>query len=307
MKKLLTMLFILISTSAAADTVRLIVPYAQGGGGDQLARVIQKHLSQDINKNVVVEIKPGATTEIGTAIAANSDSKELVLLLNGPTIVVNSLVKEKLTYNPANLVPMIHFGHIPFVLVVSKKSGIKTFKDLENLPPGKVLTYGSSGTASGTHMAMVGLNQQLKKNMLHVPYKGSGQVIPDLISGNIDALMIHWTAVNQFIETDQIIPIAVETDQRLTQLPKVPTFKEFGIANVGKHGYLLMFSNVTIKTNLQNEITLSLSRMINDPDKTSVFRELGYIKEKDPLAVQNFFPTETQRYSRIIKSLNLKE
>lgn len=306
MKKLICTLCLLFSINAWADPIRLIVPFAQGGGGDQLARVIQKHISQDLGKTIVVEIRPGASTEIGTAMAANADSKELVLLLNAPSIVINSLTKDKLSYKESNLVPLVHFGHVPFVLVVSKKSGIKSFRDLENLDPNRVLTYGSSGTATGTHLSMVNVNQYLKKNMLHVPYKGSGAAIPDLISGNIDALMIHWTAVNQFIETDQITALAIESDQRLSQLSGVPTFKEFGIANVGKHGWQVLFSNSTTQKQLQNQISQSLFRMITDSNKNSLYRELGYVKEKDPINLQDFMKIEKQRYSKILKQVDLQ-
>ncbi len=299
-------LCLLFCVSAWADTIRLVVPFAQGGGGDQLARVIQKHISQDLGKTIVVEIRPGASTEIGTAIVANSDSKELVLLLNAPSIVINSITKDKLSYKESNLVPLVHFGHVPFVLVVSKKSGIKSFRDLENLDPNRILTYGSSGTATGTHLSMVNFSQHVKKKMLHVPYKGSGAAIPDLISGNIDALMIHWTAVNQFIETDQITAIAIESDKRLAQLPGVPTFREFGIPNVGLHGWQVLFSNATSQTQLQNQIAMSLSGMISDDKKNNLYRELGYVKEKDPLNLKDFMKTEKQRYSKILKQVDLQ-
>jgi tripartite-type tricarboxylate transporter receptor subunit TctC len=306
MKKLIFTLCLLFGTVASAETIRLVVPFAQGGGGDQLARVIQKHISQDIGKTIVVEIRPGASTEIGTAIVANSDSKELVLLLNAPSIVINGITKDKLSYKESNLIPLVHFGHVPFVLVVSKKSGIKSFRDLENLDPNRILTYGSSGTATGTHLSMVNFSQHVKKNMLHVPYKGSGAAIPDLISGNIDALMIHWTAVNQFIETDQITAIAIESDKRLAQLPGVPTFREFGIPNVGLHGWQVLFSNATSQTQLQNQIALSLSRMISDDKKNNLYRELGYVKEKDPLNLKDFMKIEKQRYSKILKQVDLQ-
>lgn len=306
MKKiLLSIILLLTSLATSAETIRLIVPFSQGGNADQLARLIQKTLIQDLNKTVVVEYHPGASGEIGTAVVANSDPRELVLLLNGPSIITTSLTKDKLSYNEANLTPLVHMGYVPFVLVVSKKSGIRSFKDLQNLDSQRPITYGSSGVLTATHLAAISLQQQLGKNFIHVPYKGSGQAIPDLIGGNLDALIIHWTAVDQFIKSDQITALAIETDQRLSQLPDVPTFKEFGIENSGKHGYLVLFSNANTNKVLQNQIKQSLNKLINDPSKSNPYVDMGFVKAKKPLQLQDYFSTEKQRYSKIVQNVTV--
>lgn len=305
MKKILLIVLITFGINVSAETIRLVVPFAQGGGGDQLARVMQKHLVQDLHKTVIVELRPGASTEIGTAVVANADPKDLVLLMNSPSIIINSLTKDKLSYSESNLTPLIHLGYVPFILVVSKKSGIKTFKDLQNIDSNRPIMYGSSGPATGTHLSGAVLQKSLGKNFIHVPYKGSGQAIPDLISGNIDMLLIHWTAVSQYVESGQITALAIESDHRLKQLPTVPTFKEFGIPNVGQHGYIVIFSNVTTETVLQNQVKKSLLKMVNDPDKNNPYLALGYIKEKDPTVVQDYFKTEKQRYSKILQNTRL--
>jgi len=176
---------------------------------------------------------------------------------------------------------------------------------LQNIDPRRTITYGSSGTATGTHLAAASLQQQLGKNFIHVPYKGSGQAIPDLISGNIDMLMIHWNSVDQFIKADQITALAVDSDNRLTQLPKVPTLKEFGISNSGRHGYLVLFSNTTVDRRLQNQVRQSVLNMVNNTNPENPYTELGFIKEKDPTALQDYFKTEKQRYNRILRHINL--
>jgi len=305
MKKILFLILTIFSLGASAENIRLVVPFAQGGSADQMSRIIQKNLVQDLHKVVVVEYRPGASSEIGTAAVANSDPKDLVLLINGPGIIISSLTKDHLSYSESNLVPLVHLGHVPFVLVTSKKSGIKTFNDLQNIDPRRTITYGSSGTATGTHLAAASLQQQLGKNFIHVPYKGSGQAIPDLISGNIDMLMIHWNSVDQFIKADQITALAVDSDNRLTQLPKVPTLKEFGISNSGRHGYLVLFSNTTVDRRLQNQVRQSVLNMVNNTNPENPYTELGFIKEKDPTALQDYFKTEKQRYNRILRHINL--
>lgn len=307
MKKLIgCFLFAALIGTAMAESTKLIVPFTQGGNADQLARLIQKHVQQDINHNIVVDFRPGASGEIGTAFVANSDSKDLVLLLNGPSMAMTSLLKDKLSYNENNLVPLVHLGHVPFVLVVSKKSGIRTFKDLQNLDPQRSITYASGGVGTATHMAGATLHRQLGKNFIHVPYKGSGQVIPDLISGNVDALIIHWTAVAQHIQADQITALAIESETRLSPLPGVPTFKEFGISNSGRHGYLVLYSNQTAEKKLQSQIQKSVLSMITDPGKNTFYKDFGFVSEKNPIPPTDFIGLEKQKYQKVLQIMDLK-
>lgn len=289
--------------TANADVIKLIVPFAQGGSADLLARQVQKHLLDDLGKTVVVEYRAGASGEIGSSAVANADSKDLVLLLNGPGIITTSLLKDKLSYNESNLVPLVHMGYVPFVVVVSKKSGIKNFKELQNLDANRPIFYGSSGHATASHLAGVVLQGQVNKNLTHVPYKGTGQAIPDLISGNLDALLIHWTSVAQLVQNDQITALAIESDHRIPELPNVPTMREFGLSNFGYQGYLVLFSNATTDLVLQKQVQQSVSKFVVSGSYT---HSSGYVRDQSNATVSTFFQTEKQRYSKILKNLDVK-
>ena len=284
-----------------ADVIRLVVPFAQGGSADLLARQVQKHLLDDLGKTVVVEYRAGASGEIGTAAVANADSRELVLLLNGPGIITTSLLKDKLSYNETNLVPLVHMGYVPFVVVVSKKSGIRTFKELQNIDSDRPIFYGSSGQATASHLAGVVLQSQINKNLTHVPYKGTGQAIPDLLSGNLDALLIHWTSVAQLVQSDQITALAIESDHRISELPAVPTMREFGLSNFGHQGYLVLFSNATTDLVLQKQVQQSVAKFV----ASSAYAYSGYVRDQTS-TISNFFPAEKQRYNKILKNLEVK-
>ena len=303
MKKLLLLITLsLFSLTTVANTVKLIVPFAQGGISDQMARLIQRHLEQDVNLNVIVEYRPGASGEIGTAAVANSDSKELVLLVNGPGIITTSLLKDKLSYNENNLVPMVNLGYVPFVLIVSKKSKFESFKDLQKLDADRNVTYGSSGPATAIHLAGINLQTQINKHWTHVPYKGQGQALPDLIGGNIDAMVIHWPVVAQLVATGQITALAIESNHRMTQFPNIPTFKEFGISNVGKYGYLVLMSNTTSQTALQKQVQQSVLKMLD----SNAYKELGWIKDKNSVLPSDFLQVEKQKFQPIIPLIDTR-
>ena len=305
MKIILSMVLCLFCNSLLAQNIKLVVPFAAGGYADQMARVIQNSLSSDLKANVIIEIKPGAAGEIGSASVANSNSKDLVLLLNGSGLFINGALKERTAFKETDLVPLIHTGYVPFVIVVSKKSGIKNFKDLQNLNNDRTVTFGSSGIGSSTHLAGEILKQNVKKNLTHVPYKGAAQAIPDLISGHIDMLIIHWTAVLPYILSEQIIPLAIDADNRIPKLPEVPALTEFDMS-LGKDGYLVLFANKDSDPVLQEKVKKSVLDMMKNSSETSNYRVLGTMVEKNALDVQKFVDNEREKYNQILNQIKLE-
>lgn len=296
MKLLLTVLFCTLTSLAQAQT-RLVVPYAQGGSADNMARLIQRHLAQDIDEKILVEYAPGASTEIGSDLVANADPKDLVLLINGPPIFTTGIKKNKLDFYESRLQPVYHLGSVPFVLVVSKKLGVRTFGEFQALDAGRKISYGSSGVLSATHIAGASVGSATGKNFLHVPYKGSGQAIPDLIGGHIDALVIHWNSVAQLAQTDQVIALAVDADARIPGLPQVPTFRELGINRMNRHGWLIVMSNKTHQAKKVQQIQHSLSKLAG----TSEYRESGFVKENRQPSVQEFYSSGSKTYAPLVK------
>jgi|688.fasta_scaffold193177_2 tripartite-type tricarboxylate transporter receptor subunit TctC len=306
MKKILFCILYLFCQSISAHNIKLVVPFAPGGPADSVARLIQKDLSQELNKSIVLEFKAGASGEIGTAIVANAESENLLLLLNGPGIITTSLLKDKLSYNENNLIPLVNIGYTPCVLVVSKKSQIKNFKDLQNIDASRPITYGSSGYATATNLAGESLKLQLNKNFIHVPYKGSGAAIPNLISGDIDALIIGYNSVLQFIESEQVVPLAIESDFRLPSLPNVPTFKELGVDDPGKHIWLTLFSNNTADTETQQQVKQVLIKILSNPEKFKNYENLGFRPMATLLPTTDFFQVEKRKYRPILKNINIE-
>ena len=295
----------LFCQSISAQNIKLVVPFAPGGPAESVARLIQKDLSQELNKSIILEFKVGASGEIGTAIVANTESENLMLLINGAGIITTSLLKDKLSYNENNLIPLVNIGYTPRVLVVSKKSQIKNFKDLQNIDASRPITYGSSGHATATHLAGESLKIKLNKNFIHIPYKGSGAAIPNLISGEIDALIIGYNSVLQLIESGQVIPLAIESDFRLPLLPNVPTFRELKVDDPGKHIWLTLFSNNSADITTQQQVKQGLIKILSDPEKFKNYENLGFRPMATLLPPTDFFQVEKRKYRPILENRNI--
>lgn len=297
--KFFILLILCCSVTVHAQTVRMIVPFAPGGIGDLLNRSIQKHLQQDIDEKAVVEFHPGASTEIAMDLVANANPNEILLLASGPAIFTTAIRKNKLDFYQAQLKPVHHLGNAPFVMVVSKKLNVRSFAEFRDLGSKRLISYGSSGVLTATHLAGANLGQATGMNFLHIPYKGSGQAIPDLIGGHIDAMVIYWSSVAQLTQYDQLVPLAIDTQQRLATLPNVPTFRELGMDRVNRHGWHMMFSNNSLHNKKIIEIQNSLARWTNSAE----FKEAGFIKENKQPTAQEFYDHGIKTYTAIAKQV----
>lgn len=306
MKRILFVLLLaMASVAQAADVVKIVVPFNTGGAADLLARQLQKDLTGVVNKTFVVEYKPGASGDIAAAYVAGQ--KETTLMIQGPALIASLVNKEPTTFNETQLQPLVYVGYVPFVMVTSQKSGLKSFQDIQRLSSDRVINFGSSGTMSGTHLAGEIFKSATNKNFVHIPYKGSGQTFPDLISGNLDALFIHYNAVLPLIEGQRVNAIAVETEQRHPQLPGVPTFRELGIANIGHMGWLAVFVNSNSDVLEQAQIRDALIKILRDKNSASAYQSMGWEIARNPIPAKNFYEAEKSKLRRVTKSITLAD
>jgi tripartite-type tricarboxylate transporter receptor subunit TctC len=304
MKKILFILLLAIATvSQAADVIKIIVPFNTGGAADLLARQLQKDLGSAVNKTFVVEYKPGASGDIAAAYVANQ--RDTTLMIQGPALIASMVGRDPTTFSEAQIVPMVYVGYVPFVLVTSPRSGLKTFQDIQRTGTDRVINFGSSGTMSGTHIAGEIFKASVNKNFVHIPYKGSGQTFPDLIAGNLDALFIHYNAVLPLIEGQRVNPIAVETEQRHPQLPDVPTFRELGIPNIGHMGWLAVFTNSNGDPAEQAQIRDALIRILKDKNSATAYHAMGWEIARNLIPAKNFYEVEKSKMRRVTKSITL--
>lgn len=180
--------------SYPAKPIRWVVPYPAGGGSDFLARTIGQQLSQQISQPVTVDNKPGGNTAIAASEVARSAADGYTILsADNGTMVFNTALYSKLTYNPEkDLTPVTLMGRFPMILVVGPNSDVKDAKDFvakAKAAPGKI-SYGSAGAGSPHHLAMELLKVQGGLHMVHIPYRGAAPALTDLAGGQVAAMMV---------------------------------------------------------------------------------------------------------------------
>jgi tripartite-type tricarboxylate transporter receptor subunit TctC len=211
--------------------VRFIVPFAPGGSSEIVARSVAAELSRTLGQNVFVENKPGAAGNIAMAEVARSDDQHTLILGHIGTLAVNPYIFDKLPYDAnKDFKPVSLLAKVPSLYVVHPDVPAKNLRELIAYAQGKPgkLSYGSAGNGSAGHLAFEYLKMTANIFMLHVPYRGTGPMLTDLMAGRLDASAIGAAAVLPFIKAGKLRCIATGSSARLPQLPEVPTVAEQG-------------------------------------------------------------------------------
>jgi len=226
-----TCLFAVAAAQAQSNrTVRFVVPFAAGGGSDVMARVIAEPLSQRVGATIVVDNKPGANATIGADFVAKSAPDGLTMLHTSPgPQITNPYLMPKLPYDPVkDLQPVARLGVFVNVLVVTPKLPVNNLAELvayAKANPGK-LSFASPGIGSGGHLAGEYFKRTAGIDIVHVPYKGTGAAITDLVAGNVHLSLDSIAAFTPLIKSGQLRAIAVGYKERAASLPDVPTLAE---------------------------------------------------------------------------------
>ena len=223
----------LAQTSGWPDKpVRIVVPYAPGGTTDYAARQIAQKLTEQTGKSFFVENKTGASGTIGTNAVAKAAPDGATFLTNDTTYAMLPSLFAKLPWDHANdLVPVTTIAQTPVVLVVPAASPYKTLPELlafAQKNPGK-LNFGSAGNGSSTHLAAELFKKEGKLFITHIPYKGAGEAMLGVMSGQVDILITASPTAIPVVKGGKVRALAVTGDKRLASLAEVPTFKEAGL------------------------------------------------------------------------------
>jgi tripartite-type tricarboxylate transporter receptor subunit TctC len=212
--------------------IRFIVPFAPGGGNDILGRVVAQKLNEAFGTPVVIDNRGGAGGTIGTDIAAKSPADGYTMLINNVSLAVNVTLYSRLPYDTLkDLDPVTLVGRQPNILVVHPGLPVKSVKDLLALArarPGQ-LTYGSGGTGSSSFLATELFKLMTKTDMVHVPYKGMGPALIDLMSGQTQLCMATMASALPHVRNNRLLPLAVSTAKRVAVVPEVMTMIEAGV------------------------------------------------------------------------------
>lgn len=229
---------VIATTANAQDncpnkTIRLIVPFAAGGVTDSSARAIVEKLGARLGQSVIVDNRPGASGNIGTDAVAKAAPDGCTLLLGfDGTLAINPHVFQKLPFDPLrDFEPITKLGDATLILVAHPSVPANTLQELIALGRSRpdLLSYGTSGTGGTPHLAGELLQQRTGMQMKHVPYKGGGQAIVDVLGGHVPLVYTAVASAQQHVKSGKLKAIAVSSEKRSVSLPDVPTFVESGL------------------------------------------------------------------------------
>src|SRR5690242_4356181 len=213
--------------------IRLILPFPAGGPSDILGRALSQKLGEQLGQQMIADNRPGAGGNLGLELTAKAPPDGYTLVLSSPLIALSPSLYSKLNYDQKDLAPISLVAQIQNVVLVHPSVPAKNLKELAQIAranPGK-LNYGSGGIGTTTHLAPELFMSMTKTKLVHVPYKGSGQALIGLISGQVDVLVMAVPAAEAQVKAGKARAIAVISDKRATPLPNVPTSKEEGFPN----------------------------------------------------------------------------
>ena len=292
--------------------VRLIVGFSPGGGTDVVARVVGQKVSEALGQQIIIENRPGATGTIAAnAVAKATPDGYTLLVAHVNSNAIAPSVFSKLPYDARkDFAPIIYLGYVPNVLAVNvSKVPAKNVKELvayAKQNPGQ-LSFASSGNGSTQHLAGEMLKLTAGINIIHVPYKGSGQAITDLLAGVVQLNIDTMPPVIEHIKSGSLRALAVTTPKRATQLPDVPTFVEEGLQGFTMTNWYGVAAPAGTPPEIVKRLNAEFDKALNDKDVKSKLVPVGAeLAGGSAAEFEAFIKTEIDKYAKLTKDANVK-
>jgi len=291
--------------------VKVVVPYAAGGLPDTMARLVGQKLGESLGQQMVVENRGGAGGIVGTTEVAKAAPDGYTLLVADVTqIAVNPHLFANLPYEPLKeLTGVSLLGTSPLYLVAHPSLAANDMKELIALvrsQPGRI-SYGSSGLGSIHHLAMEALKTGLKLDMVHVPYKGTGQSVPALLGGQVPLLYAALPSIESHVKAGKVKILAISTVQRSPQTPDIPTVAEAGIPGyefIAEIGY---YAPSGTPREIISRLAAEAQKAIKQPDVVQRFRQLGIDPVgSTPEAYNAANRASFEKYAKVVQAAGVK-
>jgi tripartite-type tricarboxylate transporter receptor subunit TctC len=318
MRSLILVLGVALCGAASAQTpsqaypvkpVRLVVPFAPGASTDLLSRLAADELSKRLGRTFVVENVTGAGGTIGTAQVAKANPDGYTLLAGSPgPITISPVAQKNLSYHIQDLQPITMIAEGPGVLVVHRDSRFKSVEDLLSAAKAKPgsLTFGSAGTGSFSH-----LNGELLKalggvDIVHVPYRGSGPALIDMIGGRLDLYIEYFPAVQKFVQSGELRALAVTSARRFALRPELPTMIEESVPGYDASAWVGLMTPAGTPREIVDRIQQELAKALREPAITQRLQSLGVLAGgQSPAEFSAFLFREREKIKKLVDATGL--
>lgn len=306
------LLAILVSAAQAqewpAKPIRLIVPFAPGGVTDNAARVIAEPLSVRLGQQVVAENRPGAGGNIGTHAVAQAEPDGYTLLLGyDGTLVINPHVYAKIPFDTLrDFAAVTKLGDATLILV-AHPGGVRSLKELIEAAKTKPFSYGTSGTGNTTHLVAELLKQRTGARLEHVPYKGGGQAIVDVVGGQIPLVFTAIATAQQYVHNGRLLALGVPSARRSSALPDVPTFEESGIKPFDVSSWVGILAPARTPKAIVERLQKELAAVLQTPFVKERYAVLGIEPVgNSPAQFTEEMRADLSRWRDVVKAANVR-
>src|SRR4051794_24248307 len=307
--------FAAAARAAAAEfpsrPIKLVVPYAAGGPTDVLGRLVGEFLGRDLKQPVIIENKAGAQGAIGAEAVARSEPDGYTLFVTAASIIVlNPMLYSKLPYDAARDFRMLALvTDLPVVMEINPSVPARTvaeFVAYAKQNPGKV-NFGSAGTGGTIHLAGEMFKQIAGIDMIHVPYKGAGPALTDLLAGNIQVMFDTLSTALPPVKSGLLRPLGVSSLERSPDLPDVPTIAESGYPDYRVSVWYGIAAPSKIPDDVSQKISASLDRALNDGAFRASLEKIGFpvFRPRSPAEITAFIDADRARWAKVVKTQNI--
>ena len=287
-------------------TISLVVTYPPGGTADLMARTIAGPLGKILGSSVIVENKPGATGQIAASYVAKSQADGYTIMLDASSYSVNPALFPKLPYDPNKAFKTLAvLAQYPNVLLVNPNFAAKSAKDLVFIAKNKpnTISYASSGNGSAQHLAGALFELQTGIEMQHIPYKGGGPALNDVIAGQIPIFFGSVASTKQFVDSGKLNALAVTSRKRASSMPSVPTMTEAGIVSYEVYEWNALFAPAATPNIILQKLTDGISKVTQSTEFVEKVNSLGgEVFQGNAEVADVFIKTQMMQWAKLIKS-----
>ncbi|BEP46675.1 MULTISPECIES: tripartite tricarboxylate transporter substrate binding protein [Variovorax] len=296
-------------TAWPAKPVRIVVPFTPGGTTDFVARLVGTELAKALGQPVIVENKPGAGTVIGVDAVAKSAPDGTAFVCVANSFTANQTLVRKLPYDTLkDLRPVALMGMSEHVLATHPASGLKTLADLRSQARAKpgTLSFASFGNGTSAHLSGEMLKLQMGLDIVHVPYKGQGPALSDLLGGQVTLMFGNWPEFRGHVQAGKLVALGMATAQRSQYAPAIPTLAEQGVA-IESNSWNGLLAPAGTPDAIVQRMNAEVNRALASPAVSEAFRNGGIASlSGTPERFAGFIQSEIARYGDVIRKANIQ-